>query len=426
MKTIDILGMAISNMRRSKVRTILTIVAIFIGAFTITLTIGISSGVSSYIDKQVGSIGGKDLLIIRQKVEVSTSGPKKYDPNKKSTSVSSTMSSMLTDKDVEIVKSEKGLKNVQPIILARTDYISGKNGEKYQVDLQPFAESMIFDYTAGTMPSNSSDKPQIMVTPDYVKVLGYNNDKEIVGKEVVLAISTPLAKQQTVTATVTGVNNKSILSVTGLVANNALINKLYKIQTEGLPADVTNKYIEIVSQFDLKNTTDEQLKTIKDNLGAKGYRAVTVDEQIGIIKNVIDAITYVLIAFGAIALLAASFGIINTLYMSVQERTKEIGLMKAMGMSRSKVFLLFSVEAILLGLLGSIIGVIAAMGVGNIANKIASDSILKDLPGFDLTTFPVLSVVIVMFVVILIAFLAGALPARRAAKLDPIEALRYE
>ena len=426
MKTIDILGMAISNMRRSKVRTILTIVAIFIGAFTITLTIGISSGVSSYIDKQVGSIGGKDLLIIRQKVEVSTSGPKKYDPNKKSTSVSSTMSSMLTDKDVEIVKSEKGLKNVQPIILARTDYISGKNGEKYQVDLQPFAESMIFDYTAGTMPSNSSDKPQIMVTPDYVKVLGYNNDKEIVGKEVVLAISTPLAKQQTVTATVTGVNNKSILSVTGLVANNALINKLYKIQTEGLPADITNKYIEIVSQFDLKNTTDEQLKTIKDNLGAKGYRAVTVDEQIGIIKNVIDAITYVLIAFGAIALLAASFGIINTLYMSVQERTKEIGLMKAMGMSRSKVFLLFSVEAILLGLLGSIIGVIAAMGVGNIANKIASDSILKDLPGFDLTTFPVLSVVIVMFVVILIAFLAGALPARRAAKLDPIEALRYE
>jgi len=426
MKTIDILGMAISNMRRSKVRTILTIVAIFIGAFTITLTIGISSGVSSYIDKQVGSIGGKDLLIIRQKVEVSTSGPKKYDPNKKSTSVSSTMSSMLTDKDVEIVKSEKGLKNVQPIILARTDYISGKNGEKYQVDLQPFAESMIFDYTAGTMPSNSSDKPQIMVTPDYVKVLGYNNDKEIVGKEVVLAISTPLAKQQTVTATVTGVNNKSILSVTGLVANNALINKLYKIQTEGLPADVTNKYIEIVSQFDLKNTTDEQLKTIKDNLGAKGYRAVTVDEQIGIIKNVIDAITYVLIAFGAIALLAASFGIINTLYMSVQERTKEIGLMKAMGMSRSKVFLLFSVEAILLGLLGSIIGVIAAMGVGNIANKIASDSILKDLPGFDLTTFPVLSVAIVMFVVILIAFLAGALPARRAAKLDPIEALRYE
>src|SRR5690606_25299468 len=117
-----------------------------------------------------------------------------------------------------------------------------------------------------------------------------------------------------------------------------------------------------------------------------------------------------------------SFGIINTLFMSVQERTKEIGLMKAMGMSRSRVFLLFSVEAILLGFWGSTLGAGAAMIAGGIVNQIASNSFLKDLPGFDLTTFPATSIATVIFIIMAIAFLAGTLPARRAAKQDPIAA----
>lgn len=143
-------------------------------------------------------------------------------------------------------------------------------------------------------------------------------------------------------------------------------------------------------------------------------------------EQVIDAITYVLIFFGAIALLAASFGIINTLYMAVQERTKEIGLMKAMGMRANRIFMLFSFEAILLGFWGSLIGVLVAMGVGQIINKIASNSFLKDLPGFTLTAFPIVPMLLIMLLIMLIAFLAGTLPARRAAKQDPIAALRYE
>ena len=100
--------------------------------------------------------------------------------------------------------------------------------------------------------------------------------------------------------------------------------------------------------------------------------------------------------------------------------------MKAMGMSQSKVFLLFSVEAILIGFWGSFIGVAAAFGTGQIINKFASENFLKDLPGFDLMVFPITSLGIIMLVVMLIAFLSGTLPARRAAKQDPIDALRYE
>jgi putative ABC transport system permease protein len=99
---------------------------------------------------------------------------------------------------------------------------------------------------------------------------------------------------------------------------------------------------------------------LKDDLDSKGLKAVTIKDQQKIIFATIDAVVVILNIFGVVALTAASFGIINTLFMAVQERTKEIGLMKAVGMSKGKIFALFSIEATLLGLLGSLLGVAVA------------------------------------------------------------------
>jgi len=211
----------------------------------------------------------------------------------------------------------------------------------------------------------------------------------------------------------------------GLQLNSPLISELHTLQTEGLPADATNKQPIITARFD-QSLNDKQLEQLKKTLNEKGYNAITIEDQIGIIKQVIDAVIAVLNFFAGIALLAASFGIVNTLLMAVQERTKEIGLMKAMGMSSRKVFLLFSTEAMLLGFWGSLIGSLAGVTVGLVANKVATDTFLKDLVGFELTSFPLLSIFVIMFIIMMIAFLAGTLPARRASKKDPIEALRYE
>ena len=130
--------------------------------------------------------------------------------------------------------------------------------------------------------------------------------------------------------------------------------------------------------------------------------------------------------FAAIALFAASFGIINTLYMAVQERTREIGLMKAMGLSNAKVFVTFSLEAIMIGFWGSVLGIGAAMLAGIGINTIAKDSFLGDLTGFTLVQFSLQNIVMIIGIICLISFLAGTLPAVRASKLNPIEALRYE
>jgi putative ABC transport system permease protein len=168
------------------------------------------------------------------------------------------------------------------------------------------------------------------------------------------------------------------------------------------------------------------MNEVKSRLSDKGYSAMTTKDRLGTIQSVISGITGVLGAFAGIALLAASFGIVNTLLMSVQERTKEIGLMKAMGMRSSRIFLLFSTEAVLIGFWGSAIGVAVAVVVGNVGNHIVANGILKDLPGLNLLLFSPLSIIQVMLLIMAIAFLAGTLPARRAAKQNPIDALRYE
>jgi putative ABC transport system permease protein len=414
-------------MMRSKARTILTIIAIFIGAFTITLTVGISSGISTYIDKQLSSIGAENVLLIQPKVETNIgSGPIKYSPDKANTNAAQTGPIMLSSKDIDKIKTQSGIDDVQPIRIATPDYVAGKATDKYQASVQTFIDGSKFELDAGSLPDNKKEESEILLPASYVKPLGYDSAKDAIGQMVTFGIKSPLGEMETVTATIGGIQQQSLLAdANGVTGNKTLIDRLSDIQTRGLPADTANKYFAVSAQL-ASDTSETKLQDIKDSLDKKGFTALTVKDQIGIIKQVIDAITYVLIFFGAIALLAASFGIINTLYMSVQERTKEIGLMKAMGMSRFKVFLLFSVEAILLGFWGSLLGALAAIGAGQVANKIASEGFLKDLPGFDLTLFPAMAVGGIMLLIMTIAFLAGTLPARRAAKQDPIEALRYE
>jgi putative ABC transport system permease protein len=155
---------------------------------------------------------------------------------------------------------------------------------------------------------------------------------------------------------------------------------------------------------------------------------MTVDDQVGMIKTFFDIILIVFSIFGGIALLAASIGIINTLFMSVQERTREIGLMKAMGLSSAKVFLSFSLEAISLGFWGSALGITLSIITGHVANTIFHEpgGFLESFPTFNLTEFTFANCAVITLLIMLIAFLAGTLPAVKAARKNPIDSLRYE
>src|SRR3989338_8835196 len=107
----------------------------------------------------------------------------------------------------------------------------------------------------------------------------------------------------------------------------------------------------------------------------------------GTIGTVINGILIVLNVLGLITLLAAAFGIVNTLLMSVNERTSEIGLMKALGANRKTIFSIFAFEAASIGFWGALLGVVVSIIIGGIVSNIATQSFLKDFEGFELVAF---------------------------------------
>lgn len=432
MKFIDVFRSANENLLRNKGRTILTVVAIFIGAFTIILTSGINTGVNNYIDKQVASAGGEDYLEIMPNSMVDSvmsqmgmgdGGVAEYNPDK-----TSAVMETISDDDVKSIRAVEGIKSADTYFQVEAEYITSKETDKKfttSVNRMP-TDTINVDMASGKMVSIDAGQYQIALAPDYATELGFESDKEVVGKKITLGIkNTATNKISTIEAVVTGVQNKSILSMSGAWINKSLSDKIHEMQTEGLPAGIADQAYVATAQMDEDLTADE-IQGVKDELKEIGFTAQTTEEQVGMIKDFFDAMTTVLILFGVIALLAASIGIVNTLYMSVQDRTREIGLMKAMGLAPSTIRMIFNLEAIALGFWGSVLGVIVAFILGSVANSIAAESFLSSLPGFTLVMFDPINIIVFMLIVMFVAFLAGSLPARRASHLDPIEALRHE
>jgi putative ABC transport system permease protein len=429
MKLWDIIVTASSNMLRSKARTFLTIIAIFIGALTITLTNGIGTGIKGYLNGQIGNLGAPNVLIVTltgPKRSVS-SGPTKYtyNPNVKVSSAGFGPNQlMMTSGDLKIIQSIKHITSVVPARSPSPEYIVGL-GDKYQLSVAQQIGNGTAPTVAGNNVSNANNQNQISIPESYVGPLGYTSNQSIVGQIVTIGDISGLGVQKTVTAIVTGVQQKNVISKSTAYTNNALADNLTAIENTGLPIAATDSFQTAYATFP-SSLTLAQINTIKNQLNAKGLSGDTIKDEESTIFTAINAIIIVFDMFGVIALLAASFGIINTLYMSVQERTKEIGLMKALGMGKHKIFLLFSIEAILIGFWGSALGVGAAALIGKVINSIVSNGFLKGFPGLSLLTFPLSTVIIVIVGIMLIAFLAGTLPAIRASRKDPIEALRYE
>ncbi len=179
-----------------------------------------------------------------------------------------------------------------------------------------------------------------------------------------------------------------------------------------MPDDQEPTYASASVWFDA-TAGEEHRDALVETLADEGFTATTVEDQLGTFTSVIDTIVLVLNGFAVIALVAAGIGIVNTLFMSVQERTREIGLMKAMGLASGRVFALFSLEAVTIGLVGSAVGVLGAMVAAQVVDVALASSLLADLPGLTLVAFDPVSVVAVVLGVMAIAFLAGTLPAPR-------------
>ena len=435
MRAVDLVRSAAANTVRSRLRTTLTVLALSVGAFTLTITTALGQGVSTYIDAQVATLGSDDVVLVQLAADpadalAADDGPDEYEEGTAPTAggvgtpPGFGASDPLSSEDLDRIAAIDGIAEVEPVRAVAAEYIEGASGARYEVTINPQSAVTRSDLEAGAQLDHTAAAFEIVLPSDYVEPLGYDSAEEAVGATVTIAARDAVGDRQTVEATVVGISRASLLA-SGAGANNALIGELADLQAApGGADDATGASVAIAYLDDGADADD--LDLVRTALADGGYTAQTVEDQLGIVQTIITGITGVLNAFGIIALLAAAFGIVNTLLMSVQERTREIGLMKAMGMSSGRVFALFSLEAVVIGLLGSALGVLLGVGVGSGVSTALTAGPLAGLEGLTLLAFDPLGVLGVVVLITAIAFVAGTLPAARAARQRPIESLRYE
>ena len=428
MKIWDLIRIANRNLLRSKLRTFLTVMAIFVGSFTLTMTNGIGDGLRDYVETQVKNFEGESLLFVRKKfpredeINAKVGEPQEYketveddegnriDPN---TLIVSLNQMEALSKDIP------GVKSVTPAYPIAAEYITLDEEKKYKVSLGMLSEGFKQKLEAGAMFDGIN---QIILPLNLSQTLD-ENVENLIGKTATLAYKTEGTEELTfLKLKIAGVATK------GMFANmNSFVDVNTAKQIYTAQRGKSQSFNQFRSFTFLLNSSDEKIiASVKSSLEEKGFAASSIAD---VKKRTYDGISILQIGlslFALIALLAASFGIINTLIIAVMERTKDIGLQKALGMGRGKIFLLFSFESIFIGLWGALFGIVVGILIGKAANFYLAQTYLESFEGYSLFVFTPYSIGIIMFLVCGIAFIAGVFPAFRASRLNPIEALRYE
>ncbi len=458
MKTADITRRAARGLRNAKARTILTSLAIAVGAFTITISLAAGEGARQYADKLIGSnINPRALFIVKDKSIFEGGGRQAglqvYDPDLGVTSNGLTLKQM-TQQDIDKLKAHDNLENVNPTYAPVVKYMQfGDNSMKFFGDIAAYDATILSETAFGSLPTLGTDiSDDSAVVPEAFasvlidqKVIKETN--ELVGKKLVMTAASAeaapsadelaeafetggltavetLSKPETkeFSFTITAVAKKSATALAGTTSVQVSGNQaraLSEYTTKG-----TSSYQKYVGATALVIEGSDPA-VVAEELSKQDFFAKTAEDLQGVVFAVVNTLQGIVLGFGIVALIASVFGIINTQYISVLERTREIGLMKALGMRGRSVSRLFQFEAAWIGFLGGIIGTAIAVAVGVSINPWLTE-ILGIGEGNYILIFQVIPIAIMIVSLMIIAMLAGWFPARKAAKLDPIEALRTE
>lgn len=425
MKIYDTLKRARRSLAQAKVRTVLTSLAIAVGTFTVTLALAAGAGGRQYTEDIIKTSGDAQSLSVYAKApQKNNQGLEEYGASKTTTDSSA---GYLNKTDIKKIESVAGVSSVVPAYDIQSNYITrGQGFKKYIAPVNIKIDKTDMELSAGSLNDNTVPDGGLIISEEYLASLGFGNANQAIGQTITINFpnqtSDGVAPDASMDKTfkITAVDRKSDAtlyyqpSLKISIADGKIIHD-YQVGDK-----TDDKYVQLVVAVD-KNAA---ISTVQKNIVDKNYDVYSLQDIRSQLLELVNIAQWGMVAFGALAILASIFGIINTQYISVLERTQQIGLMKALGMRKKDVARLFRFEAAWVGLLGGIIGTIAALAAG-LANPFISET-LKLEKNVELLVFEPLTSVILISLMIFIAITAGFFPSRKAAKLDPIEALRTE
>lgn len=383
------------NFSSKKLRSFLTVFGVVIGVSAIFFLLTFGLGLQELVTTQV--VGDKSL----KSIDVAT-------PNSKIIKLNdSSVNNIRTFPHVDKVGVQYSFPGVVSLGGGEIDTVVFGLDENYQT-LSNLA------LTQGRLLLEKDNK-SVVINQAALKAVGLENYKQAVNKEI--NINIPLDKADAKAKSISG--KFTIVGVVDSGTGSEIYIPSGLFDTAGVP---TYSQIKVVID-DLSNVS-----SARKQIEGKGFQTTSLTDTLNEIDNIFKFFNLILIGFGSIGMLVAVLGMFNTLTISLLERTKEIGLMIALGARRKDMRKLFIFEAGLISFVGAVIGIIVAFLAGRIVNLVVnlnaqSRGITDWIELFSTPLWAILSVVAGTLVV---GLFVVYIPARRAEHINPIDALRRE
>jgi putative ABC transport system permease protein len=404
--------LAVNILLHSKLRSWLTIIGIIIGVAAIVAIVSIGKGAQASVQSRLGGLGA-DLITVSPGFQRASGNFGGFGGGDRNTVLSS---KNLTDKDIQVIKSIDGVLFINGIVNGRADvnYLAETATLSVQ-GVDPFAwKNIITTDIASGRYLNNGDANVIVVgntvaTKTFKQQLAVNN---------VLSIDSKLFKIVGIlqTSGSGGDDNRIFMPIDDArdILNKSGTN-YDSITIKAASTDIVNALV---------NETDQKLMLSRHVSGkTKDFTVTSSQATQQRVQDVTSTFTLFLTAIAAVSLIVGAVGIANTMFTSVLEKTKEIGIMKAIGARNSDIMTIFLLNSALVGFVGGLLGI----SVGSLLSSLLPKILGRIGPGGSVSTIIPISLLVEALVVsILIGMVAGAIPAYRASKLRPVDALRYE
>ena len=420
----DQIRTAAANVGRRKLRSALASLGVVVGTLTIVVMVSLANGVRQQINRQFAAVGLDRLTVNPQ-------GNRRggFDPGETDSSGTAPRKKTITQQDVDRWKRSPGVTRIDPeVYLPGWIAVQLKWNATNQAVRLVSADSlrgMFFEGppepVAGSL--DLSESGGILLSEGTAQALGgsSNDFAGIIGQQVEAVLRTSRGETQSYVLRVQGISQERPrtiqVSINDRIAmKNWWFNTTNTIDREGYDFAVirstdVSRAVELTAQF-----------------RKEGFQVQSLEMVVEVANRVVTVVTLMFTLIGSMALFVATIGIANTMVMAIYERTREIGILKAMGASRGEIRQLFMIEAGCIGLIGGVIGLLLGWLAGLGLNQVIPIYLRhRQLPmhgDFFVVTFGLAAGTILF--ASFIGLVAGLLPAQRAAKLDPLEALRHE